>query len=76
MIYEKQPITSYGFVDFNGNQWCNAWVDTYNRFTHDINKSAGIEVKSGSLTQKERDFYLDQRHKTFVQLLSICSMGA
>ena len=71
MNYEKQPTIPYGFTDFNGGIWCSAWVDTYNRFTHDINKSAGFPVAIDSLTQKERDFYLDQRHKTFVQYMEI-----
>lgn len=71
MIYKKQSIIKYGFIDFYGNQWCDQWVDTYNRFTRDINKSAEIEVKSGSLTEKERNFYLDQRHKYYAQCADI-----
>jgi len=72
MVHEKQPLIEYGFKDYAGNTWYDLWVDSYNEFTHLINRSAGIEIKSDSLTQQERDFYLDQRHKTYVQFVDIC----
>lgn len=65
MIHEKQDFISYGFIDMNGKAWPDQWIDTYNNFTRDINKSAGFEVKADSLTQKERDFFLDNRHKFY-----------
>ena len=67
MVYKKQPMLTSLFVDMNGHAWPEEWVTSYNRYTRDINKSAGIDVSSESLTQKERDFYLDQRHRHFVQ---------
>lgn len=71
MQYETQQYIEYGFKDFQGGYWCAAWVDTYNRLTDDINKSANIEIESGSLTHKEREFLLDQRHKNFVQFMEL-----
>ncbi len=71
MKHDMQPQTEYGFIDMHGHKWCNAWVDTYNRFTDKVNKSAGVELHAGSLAANEREFYLDQRHKTFVQFINI-----
>jgi hypothetical protein len=51
----------------------DTYINTYNLMTDDINKSALIEVKSDSLTQKERDYFLDQRHKHFLMTVSILS---
>lgn len=69
--YEAQQPIEYGFTDFMGGTWCDAWVDTYNQLTADINKSANMPVYSDSLTQQERDFFLDQRNRTFVQYMEI-----
>jgi len=69
--YDVQPAIEYGFKAFNKYQWCNSWVDSYNNLTRDINKSSNFPVKSDSLTQKERDFFLDQRHKLFVMFVDI-----
>jgi hypothetical protein len=66
MIYKKQPRIEHNFIDMNGNKWPHQWVNAYNMLTDAINKSAGINIKSDSLTQKERDFLLDQRHKQYV----------
>jgi len=66
MIYQKQPPTEYGFKDFNGNAWCDRWVDTSNWLTRDVNKSAGRIVMPDSLVQQERDRFLDQRHRHYV----------
>ena len=66
MIYETQPRIDHGFKDMNGNIWPHQWINAYNILTDEINKTAGIEIKSDSLQQRSRDFLLDQRHKQFV----------
>lgn len=64
----------YGFVDYNGNQWSNNAVDTYNRFNAEVAKRDTVHFKSlDSLAFKELEFYKDQRHKNFVQLMEIAS---
>jgi len=73
MIYDRQPKMQYGFSDFNGNQWCNQWVDSYNNYTRSINKSAGIPIKTGSLTDLERNAALDIRHSFYVQVSDIAN---
>lgn len=55
--YEIQPYIEYGFIDYNGNKWCDEWVNTYNRYTDDINSESW---------QVERDLLLDNRHKFFI----------
>lgn len=72
MIHEKQPMMKYSHTDMNGNLWSKHAVDFYNQLTKDINKSADIEVKTDSLTDQEREFFLDQRHKNYIQF---CSMA-
>ena len=71
MIFDKQDKMNYDFVDFNGNKWCLQFVDVYNLFTNDINKSAGFEVASDSLTMRERDYFLDNRHKHFMNYMQL-----
>ena len=62
----------YGFVDFNGNQWSNVSVDTYNRFNAEVAKRDNLPYDDrSSLAFKELEFYKDQRHKNFVQLMDI-----
>ena len=53
----------YGFTDFNGNTWRDSEVDGMNSYNRDINKSANVAMTSDSLTWRERNFFLDQRHK-------------
>ena len=74
VIHDKQPMIEYGFKDMDGNIWCDSWVDSYNELTRLVNKSAGIEICSGLLVN-ERDFYLNQRHKLYVQFLDIKRNG-
>ena len=73
MIFDKQPEIDYGFTDFNGGKWCNQFVDTYNQFTSDINKTAGIDIASDSLTMRGRDHLLDTRHKHFIHYMQLSS---
>ena len=75
MIYiqEAQQAMEYGFEDFNGNSWCNSWVDSYNLYNELINRHAGREIKTGSETHSCIEFHKDQRHKHFVSILEICS---
>ena len=71
MIYEEQAMITPDAKDMNGNTWNRYFINTYNQYTKDINKSAGIEVKKDSLTEKERQFFLDQRHKSYIQFCEI-----
>ena len=68
-IQEKQFLMNYGFTDFNGNDWCDAWVDSYNLYSELINKHAGREVQLGSEVDKCLEFHKDQRHKHFMSCL-------
>jgi len=65
MQHEKQAIMPYDFTDFMGNVWPAAYVNAYNNYLPDINKSAGIDILPGSLTEKERTTYLNRRHDFF-----------
>lgn len=55
----KTDPMPYGFKDFNGGLWCNAWVDSYNALSKEI------ESINPHNTSK-LNFYLDQRHRLFV----------
>jgi hypothetical protein len=66
----------YGFVDYRGNAWPNAHVDTYNRYNEQVFKRAYKETKRGTMAFDEMEFYRDQRHKMFVQIVDINSKGA
>jgi len=64
----------YGFVDFNGNKWSNNSVDTYNRFNAEVAKRDNLPYNDrSSLAFKELEFYKNQRHKNFVQLMEIAA---
>lgn len=71
----KTDKVEYGFVDFNGNSWCNAWVDSYNNYSKDIANLlhfVGVEYpKVGSLMRKHLDFLLDNRHRYFVLCMNL-----
>jgi len=69
--YEQQSNIEYGYIDYMGNKWPDRFIDTYNRYTNDVNKSAGIPIKPDSLTQKEREFYLNQRHAFFIEVVKM-----
>lgn len=66
--FPRQPPIAYGFVDMDGNKWCDLWVDSYNRHTQIINNSQG----TSPLCLKERNIFLDQRHQLFVSYMEIC----
>lgn len=67
----NEPM-EYGFVDWNGNKWSNSAVDTYNRFNDEVAKRDKLPYDDRtSLAFKELEFYKDQRHKTFVQLMEV-----
>lgn len=62
----------YGFQAFQGMVWCNQWVDTYNRYTKLIDQQERKDpLKRGALCNQEIEFYKDQRHRHFVQCMSI-----
>ena len=65
----EQGMIEYGFVDFNGNEWPDLFVDRYNDISKEINRTANREIESGSLVEQERQFLLDQRHRLFIQCL-------
>lgn len=72
--HEPQSRLQYGFRDMNGNAWCDQWVDSYNHLTDIINHS-GDGIK-GSLSEQEREFFLDQRHRSYQQYTSIARRSA
>lgn len=72
MIYDTQPMLDT-LTDMDGNLWPDSMLASYNNFTHYINQSANIEVVPGSLVDAERTFFLDQRHKHYVQCKDILS---
>ncbi len=54
-------------TDYNGKVWCQAHVDTYNRYTQRYNECTG----TGALSDAERDLLLDNRHKFFVAITNL-----
>ena len=71
MIHDTQPMIDNRFLDMNGNLWPEHFIAAYNSYTCDINKSANVPIDSDSLTQKERDGFLDRRHQYFVYVTEI-----
>jgi len=70
---KNQPM-QYGFIDFNLNVWPDASVNTYNRFNEQVAKRDKLPANDkSSLAYKELEFYKNQRHKTFVQLMEIAA---
>lgn len=69
----KHPIQRHitECTDFNGKVWNKNQIDIYNRYTDAINESAGVDIKPRSLTDKEREFHLNQRHQYFVTILDL-----
>lgn len=64
------PNLQPGFIDFNGLQWTQASIDTYNRFNEQVEKREILNNPSAQ-SKQELEFYKDQRHKTFLQLSEI-----
>jgi hypothetical protein len=54
----------YGFVDYNGNHWCNAWVETYNNYSRHILSVSG----DSPMCYEERDAIADKRHQFFASI--------
>lgn len=70
MKHRMQPhITEC--TDFNGNVWSKHQVVAYNRYTDAVNETAGVDIKPRSLTDKEREFRLNQRHQYFVAIVAL-----
>lgn len=63
----------YGFVDYFGHAWGDSSVDTYNRACEEVSKRERMykNPERGSECFSDLEFYKDQRHKTFVQLVEI-----
>ncbi len=54
-------MMEYGFIDYNYNLWCDAWVDSYNNYSRHI-----LSVKGNSpMCFAERDAIADRRHQFF-----------
>ena len=51
----------YGYVWFTGATICDAWTDTYNRYTTDIERETYLATK---------ELLLDNRHKFIVWCLA------
>jgi hypothetical protein len=66
----------YGFVDYLNNAWPDAHVDTYNHFNEQVEKREAKQPALGTMAFDELEFYRDQRHKMFIQLVEINSKGA
>jgi hypothetical protein len=54
----------YGFVDYNGNSWCDAWVDTYNNYSRHIASISG----DSPMSFDERAAVADRRHQFFATI--------
>jgi hypothetical protein len=56
-----------------GNTWIDCHVDNYNRFNEQVEKRERMykDAVRGSECFNELEFYKDQRHKCFVQLMDI-----
>jgi len=56
--YKTLEKMKYGFIDFNSNEWCNLWVDCYNRQIERCNAylSNGREVPENVLNGKHNVF--------------------
>ena len=66
ITYDAQPMLEYGFVDFNGNQWNDNNIDSYNQYTKIINKVSPHQ--QGSICESERNQVIENRHKFFVEM--------
>lgn len=66
MTYDAQPMLEYGFVDFNGNQWDDNNIDSYNQYTKIINKVSPHQ--QGSICESERNQMIENRHKFFIEM--------
>jgi len=51
----------YGYVWFNGKVLCNAWTDSYNQYTSDIDRASREDT---------RNYLADNRHKFLVWCFS------
>lgn len=56
----------YGFVDYNGHLWCDAWVDSYNNYSRHIASVSG----DSPMCYAERDAIADRRHEFFARISS------
>ena len=65
---QAQPLLD-SITDIAGNTWHKCEVDSYNRLTAKINETANRPIKPGSLTEQEREFYLDQRHRLYTSIM-------
>jgi hypothetical protein len=52
--------------DYNGNQWPQRWIATYDNMTRLINSTYGVEL---------RETYLNQRHRFYILCATILSEG-
>jgi hypothetical protein len=72
-MYTESENLVYPFTDYMGNEWSKNLIDTYNRFNYRVNEVIRLNKNcvNGSLGHKEIEFYLNQRHKTFIQCCEI-----
>ena len=56
-LHEIQPEVKTGFKSFGVHLWPDCWIESYNRYTYEINRTR---------LQSTRNFLLDNRHKFFV----------
>ena len=59
-----------GFIDLNDLEWSQTSIDTYNRFNEQVEKREALNNPSVQ-SKQELEFYRDQRHKTFIQLVEL-----
>lgn len=57
---------NYGYIDPNGNKWCDAWVNSYNRYTNDVMQYSGKIVVAGSICDDSLQFAIEQRDRFVV----------
>jgi len=72
MIYtaEHQPQVSELRHVHTGMPMPQSVVDQYNRYTTEVNRTAGRRIQTGSLTDTQRQSALDQRHRFLVAAMA------
>lgn len=62
----SQKLVAYGDLKciHSGDVFCNAWVNSYNQYTHDFNRATN---------RAAQEFMLDQRHSFYMACCSIMS---
>ena len=63
----------YGFIDYLGNRWCDAWVDSYNNHTEIIDRLERKEQLS-PMSKQSLEIQRNLRHQHFMQCVDLANI--